>query len=391
MTNQVVLPKPLAIVVGTGLNALGVVRSLAAGEVPVVVLGPADGPAMCSRFGRKVALAETDGDELISALRREARDKDALPMVFLTEEKSVETISERRAEILGSMSIRLPEDEIVRTLLDKVRFQAVAEEAGNPIPAAHPLRSMEDLGAIAKLRYPCVLKPAWKNYDYGARFKKAYVVGSIEEVEQQYREIMPIMPDMIVQEWIEGEDSDIYFCLQYLGRGGELVASFTGRKLRSWPPRIGGTASCIAAPDYAQQLSDATLRFFQHAGFEGMGSMEYKRDRRDGRFYMIEPTVGRTDFQEEVATINGVNIPLAAYSYEALQKRLAQPMTSTPLIWRDAQIDRWSRECGANPEGDINARIRKVDAYFRVSDPMPWVTQISERARAKAFALLRRS
>ncbi len=44
-----------------------------------------------------------------------------------------------------------------------------------------------------------------------------------------------------------------------------------------------------------------------------MGSMEYKRDRRDGRFHMIEPTVARTDFQEEVATLNGMNIPLASY------------------------------------------------------------------------------
>ena len=41
--------------------------------------------------------------------------------------------------------------------------------------------------------------------------------------------------------------------------------------------------------------------------------MEYKRDVRTGRFVMIEPTVGRSDFQEEVATLNGVNIPNAAY------------------------------------------------------------------------------
>ena len=44
--------------------------------------------------------------------------------------------------------------------------------------------------------------------------------------------------------------------------------------------------------------------------------MEFKRDARTGEFLMIEPTVGRVDWQEEVATLNGVNIPLAAYLHE---------------------------------------------------------------------------
>ena len=86
------------------------------------------------------------------------------------------------------------------------------------------------------------------------RFSKAYVVTSMGDVERLYAEIFPFMPDMIVQEWIEGDDSDIYFCLQYIGDGGTAVASFVGRKLRSWPPRIGGTASCIAAPEHAHEL-----------------------------------------------------------------------------------------------------------------------------------------
>jgi hypothetical protein len=52
---------------------------------------------------------------------------------------------------------------------------------------------------------------------------------------------------------------------------------------------------------------------FQESGF---GGIEYKRDARDGRFLIIEPTVGRTDWQEEVATLAGVNIPLMACRHE---------------------------------------------------------------------------
>ena len=56
--------------------------------------------------------------------------------------------------------------------------------------------------------------------------------------------------------------------------------------------------------------------------------MEYKRDRRDEKFYMVEPTVGRTDYQEEIATLNGVNIPAAAYLRE-IGDTVQQPFRQT--------------------------------------------------------------
>ena len=59
-----------------------------------------------------------------------------------------------------------------------------------------------------------------------------------------------------------------------------------------------------------------TLAFAEQAGFDGMGSIEYKWDDNHRRFVMVEPTVGRTDWQEEIATLSGVNIPLSAYRHE---------------------------------------------------------------------------
>ena len=271
---------------------------------------------MRSRFGDKVSLSETDGEPLVAALKDIAAKTTRPPRAVPDRGEIGRDVSERRYDLDGLFHIRLPRRETLDALLDKTEFQKLAQITGGRIPAGAPLRSPADLDAVSKLRFPCVLKPASKNYAYGARFSKAYVVTSVEEVQRLYREIAPVMPDMIVQEWIDGEDSDIYFCLQYIGRNGELVASFVGRKLRSWPPRIGGTASCIAAPEHARELTDATSQFFRAVRFQGMASMEFKRDRRDGQFYMVEPTVGRTDFQEEVATVNGVNIPLAAYRHE---------------------------------------------------------------------------
>ena len=126
-----------------------------------------------------------------------------------------------------------------------------------------------------------------------------------------------------------------------------------------------------------------TSLFFRQVGFTGMGSMEYKRDVRDGRFYMVEPTAGRTDFQEEVAALNGVNIPYAAYCYELGLAAPADTREPVPRIWRDPLSDRWSLE-----EGDegVDARSQShavFDAYWRWNDPRPWLDFTWKRVAAK--------
>lgn len=369
-----------ALVVGGGLNALGVVRSLGGAGVPVWVLDTdVRSPAMRSRYGRPCVVASLEGDAFMEDLCAMVLRAGGRVVLFLTEEKTVGTVSALRSQLPDGVLVRFPEHSRLMQLMHKQGFQELAEALGAPVPPMVRLQGLADLPKVHALKYPCVLKPSEKSYEYGARFKKAYKVASSDEVESFYRDIEPVLADMVVQEWIEGGDGDIYFCLQYIGGQGAVVSSFPGRKIRSWPPRIGGTASCTAAWEHGQELSETTAAFFRAVGFSGMGSMEYKRDPRDGRFHMVEPTVGRTDFQEEVATVNGCNLPLMAYCHElGLPLPPVQPV-QPPHIWREAQIDRWSLEEG---EGQIDAASQGhqvCDAYRRWNDPLPWLDHWRER------------
>lgn len=369
-----------AVVIGNELNALGVVRSLGMAGVPVIkIVTDTHAPSAQSRYGRKVLVERTEGTSLVDTLLELTRQFSEKPVLFVTEEKAVRTISEHRDSLLRGFRFRLPAHNRLMALMHKQGFQELAEAAGAPIPAVVHLQSVADIPRLQQLSYPCVLKPSAKDYAYGARFAKAYVVQSAEEAAERYREIAPVCADLVVQQWIEGGDDDIYFCLQYIGNEG-VVASFTGRKLRSWPPRIGGTASCTAAWEAADELAAVTARFFADTGFTGMGSMEFKRDRRDGRFYMIEPTVARTDYQEEVATLNGVNIPLAAFRFETGLPALPVARPARDRAWRDPLVDRWSQEQQPDTIPRGLSDLTLVDAYFRLSDPMPWVHWMRERA-----------
>lgn len=369
-----------AIVVGGGLNALGVVRSLGAHGVPVasVFKGTSSTAARSRHVKRRVP--GVDYADLPDRLASLAADLGGRPVLFLTEEEAVRVVSDARDRLVVATRFRMGLHETMIALTHKEGVQQLAEQHGLPIPRAVRLRQGSDLHLLEPLRYPCVLKPGLKHAGYGARFKKAYVVRDAAEAGALFAEISPVLPDLVVQEWIEGGDDSIHFCLQYMGGDGRAVASFTGRKIRAWPPQIGGTASCTAAPEAHAELHVLTERFFREVGFQGMGSMEYKRDVRDGHFYVVEPTVGRTDFQQEVASINGVNIPFAAYCYEC-GLDVPEPRTLPPRIWREPVTDRWSAELqGSNA---AFAALPVVDAYWRIGDPHPWLGLTWSRLRAR--------
>jgi predicted ATP-grasp superfamily ATP-dependent carboligase len=373
-----------AVVVGGGLNALGIVRSLGAVNIPLVVLDTdPKSPAMRSRYGRKLLCAALDGEALVAGLLALSRQYGGPLMLFVTEEKTVVEVSAARARLAPHFHLRLPQHERLMALMHKQGFQQLAEAVGAPVPRTVRIESQADLPHIERLCFPCVFKPARKDYGYGERFKKAYKVMSPAEVADLYQQIHPVLADMVVQEWIEGADNEVYFCLQYVGKDGEVVSSFTGRKIRAWPPRIGGTASCTAAWEVADELSAMTARFFAQVGFTGMGSMEYKRDARDGRFYMVEPTVARTDFQEEVASLNGVNIPQAAYGYENGLARVAPAKAAVPRIWREPMSDRWSFQEGGGAVDERSRGHAVRDAYWRWNDPRPWLDLMRARVGAR--------
>jgi predicted ATP-grasp superfamily ATP-dependent carboligase len=262
----------------------------------------------------------------------------------------------------------MPGETLMERLLDKLAFQSLAEGLGLPIPRAVRLNRECGVTALSALRFPCVIKPAVRDAAYGRKFKKAYRVTSAPDAAKLWEQMQSVIAEAIVQEWIEGDDSDVYFCLQYRPPTGGKVTSFVGRKLRQWPPLVGGTASCVPAPDMAAELTALTGKLFDALSFVGLCSMEYKRDRRDGRFYLVEPTVGRTDFQEELATLNGVNIPLAAYRGELGLP--PPPSHDRPRCgWRDPEGDAKARAVGV-----VGARAMMPlrDAYWRASDPMPF-------------------
>lgn len=377
--------------VGAGINGLGVLRSLACAGVQVTVLDTdAKQPAMRSRYGRKRVYRQDKTDSVVSALEQLADgQKGEPPLLVLTQEETVATVSAQRERLQKLYRIALPEHEVLTALLHKDGFRSMAESVGAIIPRTLHITEAVQVEALSNLQPPLVVKPSVRDAGYSSVFRKAYRVDSVGAAQDLVRDILPTLSDVVVQEWIEGSDSDIYFCLQYITHVGDTAASFVGRKIRSWPPGVGGTASCAPASEpEAKLLTKRTMEFFEYAGVRGFASMEYKRDVRSGEFFMVEPTVGRTDYQEEVATLNGVNIPLAAYKAEFGLPHEPGRIRKSPLIWRDRMADIQSKELGGGVDPWHPEQAGTADSLWRATDPMPAIAPLAHRATRRLRRLL---
>ena len=370
VNNGVPIP---AVVVGGIDNGggLGLVRSLGRAGAPVIIVDQdASAPALHSRYARKHVVPDLTGRSLVRELLTLQATLNVRPVLFLTSDEAVLTVSQYREELAAAYRLRLPDHDRLRSLLQKSSFQELAEARGFPVPRSVQITNALEIAGLAQLTFPAVIKPSVKTGDYlMSRFARGYRAATIGEADALCRRILPVLPNLVVQEWIDGADSDIYFCLQYRG-SDRTVSSFTGRKLSIWPPDIGTTASCTAAPEAHAILAPMTDAFFDAVSFVGMGSMEYKRDARTGRFFMIEPTVGRVDWQEEVATLHGVNIPLAAYRYEIGADLPPEPEAVVPVIWRDS-ARHWKAMRRARGGIAAQPKAKVIDEYWRLDDPLP--------------------
>jgi hypothetical protein len=277
-----------ALIVGLGLNGLGVARSLKAAGIRAHALDDNLASIYAATNACTKSPAALAGEGLIAALAAYRSTTDHDPVLFLTREDGVATVAANRGRI-GGYRIAMPEPAVVTALVNKDRFLAIAHAADILIPRTVTLQSRDDVACLGELTPPFIVKPTAHIAAYQARYRKAYIFGSIAEAEQTVRGMIDVAGEVVGQDYVPGGDGSVFFCLGYFGEGGTMLAGYTGYKTASWPPRVGGTGGCAPAPGAHAELAEATERFFKTAGFRGMGSLEFKRHAETGRFYMIEP------------------------------------------------------------------------------------------------------
>jgi D-aspartate ligase len=384
-----------AIVAPLYWTGLGVVRALASHGVPVLALDPA--PRQASAYTRRcqTILTEDGGDRLWETLY-ELGDAlaDRRPVLFFTTDHDAVRASAERAELARRFRFRFPEPEVFSLLVDKLEFADFANRHGLPVPRTFVIRGGEGWDEVRRYdRYPMVVKPKYRTSEWrAAGLEKVYKVGSRDDLEELLRLVRRFEGDYVVQEWIPGTDSELYFHVTYFGEEGEPLIGFTAHKLRQWPALVGSSSVTLPGPE-EPSVAEQTVRLLKLAGLRGLGSAEFKRDRRDGRMKIMEPSVLRATLGGGVAVANGANLYYRAYCDLAgveFEPEPAKP--ETRWVFVEGELMTFLK----NPRG-VRRQVsiygsRRVYGDFAWTDPLPLLAglvELSREALSRVFNVLR--
>ena len=377
--------KPYAVLINMDyLTGLQTARILADRGVPVI--GMAENlDHFCARTNacEKVIPSGRMTEELIENLIKLGKELDQKAVLFPCQDNSVLIVSQNRERLKPYYHISLPAKETVELLMNKPRFYDYAKDNNLPVAKFLLLKNRKDAeDAGDKLTFPCVLKPHMKSVKWEENTKlKAFKVLTKDEFLKMYDRICDWSETLMLQEWIEGDDTTLYSCNSYYNKNSESLVDFTAKKLRQWPIVTGNTSLGIDIID--KTVLDVTTDLFKKVNYIGLGYVEIKKDIRNGNYYIIEPNIGRPTGRSALAEACGVDLIYTMYcdclglplpdtrvqTYKGIKWiHLRTDLQSAYNYWKTGKLS--FRDWVKSMKG------KKFYAVCSLKDPLPFLTEM---------------
>jgi D-aspartate ligase len=374
------------------LGGVNLVRAAGLGGIPAIVAScEPDAPAAASRYAHGSLLLpplENRDAVLETLVRAGERLADALgskvPLLYGGDD-FLNLIQQNHGALAPHFALILNDAEVAHALIDKDRFEAFGRRRGLPVPRTLQWEELDGWYA------PLLVKPKVKiGFDDSASCRrlfgaagKARVFASGPEfsamaLARQMRE------QVVLQEYIPGDDRNIWSFHGYADEHGKLLASFVGRKIRTDPPLVGMSSYLELAHDDA--FAAVGHHVAARAGLKGVFKIDFKQNAVTGAWRVLEINA-RFNLWHHLAARNGLNLPRIAYDYLLYGKRPATQAYRTDWRWLALRHDyRAYRALAARGELGAWAWLRsileapKVYELFSWSDPLPFVRRLVTKA-----------
>ncbi len=250
-----------------------------------------------------------------------------------------------------------------------------------PHPRSFALERETDLDAIEdRVFESAFLKPKSSPLFLQKFQAKGLAVHSRAEALARFREVTAAGFEVILQEYIPGPPTEHYFIDGFIDRDRAVRARFARQRLRMHPPDFGNSTYMVSVTiESIRPAMESLETLLSKLEYRGIFSAEFKRDRRDGRFYLIEVNA-RPWWYVGFAEDCGVNVCAMAYAdalglpLPSLQPYPVGKKCVYPFI--DLQEYRWHRRnCPGVPQASLLSRVgvwlTAIKPTFAWDDPRP--------------------
>jgi D-aspartate ligase len=279
--------RPGAIILGGNFVGLGLVRSLGRRGVRTWVIDT-DRKKSIAHFSRYCRRFIETTEPVHEVLLREGKLHELQGwVVFAVADDYVEALSAHFDELAGMYRLTAQPANVTRIALDKRSTYAHAADLGIDAPWTRTTSDISTLD-VDQIAYPAILKPAINHRFFPHTNVKALKVENGAELRRQFNRMTAFIPaeEIMIQEMIPGGgDTQFSFCA--IADKGRIFGSLVARRRRQYPIEFGNASTFV---ETARQpvVEAGGRRFMEAIGFDGMGEIEFKFDRRDGRFKILD-------------------------------------------------------------------------------------------------------
>jgi len=384
---------PAIVLVSDRAHGLALVRSLGRQGIPVVALNRTYGPGRHSRYALNVDLpADFDHAALLGLLDRIGPALPHKPFVVPASDQFALFIARNRATLSRHYSFVVVDTATAELIANKRTQYEYAETAKVPLPRTVHVATIDDVERARDIvAYPCIIKPVysdlWREYrDLQGlhQWKKLAVVASPQELLDAYRRMSESGLEFLLQEFVPGDDDQIFNVFFYLDQDSNVLAALARQKLRQWPVEQG--SGCYLVSVHAPELIRQATTLLQSLDYCGLADVEFKRDARDGQYKLMEINI-RCATHVSMAIDLGMDFPYIAYRHA-----LGLPVT----VDEDYEAGRYWLDIGQDFRSFLYSRVRgriglgawlasvmraRSFAYFASDDLKPWLARLWELAR----------
>jgi predicted ATP-grasp superfamily ATP-dependent carboligase len=369
------------------LGEIGLVHSLSQANIPVYVGSEeSQNPVFYSRFAkRKVHFSTYRSEKFIDELCEFGKTLDRKAVIFSDDDDALHTISKYRDRLSKYFLFSFPPAELVDSVLDKQKFSKLSQTYALPAPASYKVSSARELEQRAgKCTFPCIIKPVyrsdWYRADFkaitGLEYKKAYRCMDERELFSMYGKVSLIDPRIVLQEYIEGDDSQHYSVNMYVAKDGTIRGYYIAKKFRVYPIGAGMGSYIVTLKD--DEVLEKAVEVVEALDLRGLLNIQFKKDCRTGEPKLIEIHF-RNSLWGNIGVAAGVNLYELYYmgltGNELPIRKDYQSNVKYIDLNRDIAGFFQYREAGklSFSEWIKTYRGNIVIADFKASDPLPFL------------------
>lgn len=394
---------PTACVIGD----MDLVRPLGLAGIRCAPVAPSGASIRLSRFSH--ATIDTEAESLLEALLDYARRQAAAPVLYYESDWALLFVSRNRERLGGAYRWLMPGAALVEDLLDKGRFQALAERLELPVPRARIVGSSSRLDPDdLELDFPVIVKPLPyrdERWDQIEQWREDGVPDKPESLRRLSAKVIradappafhALWPrlvasnlEFLVQELVPGPESRIESYHVYVDARSEVAGEFTGRKVRTYPVEFGRSTALTTSDD--GDVRELGRELVRRLGLMGVAKLDFKRGP-DGQLRLLEVNP-RFSLWCHLGAVAGVNLPAMVHADLTGRRRPEATRARPGVRWCRPRADATAaRELGVPIRSWLRWMLTSdINSAVAWDDPMPFLarklaSRVPSRGRRSASA-----